>query len=390
MTGAADVVVIGAGAVGLAVARRLAAAGLGVIVLERDPAGAAASRVAAGMLVPRVEARAPGPFFELGLGARDGFPAFAAAVEEESGLRVDCRRDGLLAVPLDEEEETELARRFEWQRAAGLPVEELTRAEAAARWPGLELAPPWSGDEAPAFAEGRVFFLSDEAQVDGARLVEALLAACRRGGVDVRRGIAATGLSLERGRVRAVLAGDAAIPCGLVVNAAGAWAGTVAGWAGERLPVEPVRGEILGYETDLAPPHPVITSGQAYGLLRLDGRFLVGATVARDGWDATVTPTGQAWLEERAPSLRPDLARRRPVERRAGLRPGTPDHLPVIGFSRDTAGLFHAAGHYRNGILLAPVTAELAARAVAGEPAVGAEIAAFDPGRFAPRAEALA
>jgi glycine oxidase len=175
-----------------------------------------------------------------------------------------------------------------------------------------------------------------------------------------------------------------------VVNAAGAWAGAVARWAGERLPVDPVRGEILAYATHLTPPHPVITSGEAYGLLRADGRFLVGATVARDGWDDAVTEAGQAWLEGRAPSLRPDLASRRPAERRAGLRPGTPDHLPILGFSREAGGLFHATGHFRNGILLAPLTAELAARAVAGDPAVDADLAPFAPGRFAVRAETLA
>jgi glycine oxidase len=386
----ADAVVIGAGAVGLALARRLAADGLRVVVLEREGAGARASRTAAGMLVPRVEARAPGTFFRLALRARDGFAAYAAALESETGRAVDYRRDGLLAVPVDEEEETELARRFEWQRAAGLPVEELTRAEAAARWPALELPPPWSGDEAPAFAEGRIFHLPDEAQVDGERLVEALGEACRLAGVDLRRGTPATGLSLESGRVRAVDSPGGRISCELAVNAAGAWAGAVAEWAGERLPVEPVRGEILAYATRLTPPHPLITSGEAYGLLRADGRFLVGATVARDGWEDAVTEAGQAWLEERAPSLRPDLASRRPAERRAGLRPGTPDHLPILGFSREAGGLFHATGHYRNGILLAPLTAELAARAVAGDPAVDAELAPFAAGRFAVRAETLA
>jgi glycine oxidase len=385
-----DVVVIGAGAVGLACARRLAAAGRRVVVLEREPAGGQASRTAAGMLVPRVEASAPGTFFRFALRARDAFADFAAALEEESGARVDYRRDGLLAVPADEEEETELARRFEWQRAAGLPVEELTRSGAASRWPGLDLPPPWSGDEAPEFAEGRVFFLEDEAQVDGERVVEALLEACRRGGVDVRRGAAARGLRVEAGRVRAVRAGAEWIACEVVVNAAGAWAGAVAGWAGETVPVEPVRGELLAYATELSPPHPVITSGEAYGLLRGDGRFVVGATVARDGWEGAVTDAGQAWLEERAPGVRPDLARRRPAERRAGLRPGTPDHLPVIGFSRETQGLFHASGLYRNGILLAAATAELTARALAGDPRVEADLEPFSPARFAVAAETRA
>ncbi len=380
----ADVVVIGAGVVGLALARGLAGAGRRVIVLDREVRGAAASRAAAGMLAPRAEAGEPGLFFDVALASRRAFTPFAAELAVESGLELDYREDGLVALGLDVEEESELARRAEWQRAAGLAVEELTRAEAASRWPELVLPAAAPPGESPHFAEGRLFFFPDEAQVDPEQLVEALLASCRRRGVELLLGVEARGLRLERGRVEAVRVAGGEIACGLAIDAAGAWSGTVAGWAGETLPVEPVRGELLAFGTDLSVPRPIVTAGPAYALLREGGRLLVGATVERAaGFEAAPTPAGQAWLEAEAVALVPPLAGRLPAARWAGLRPGTPDGLPVIGFSTQVENLYHATGHFRNGILLAPVTAELALRDLEEAPGPVPAPGPFAPERFA-------
>jgi glycine oxidase len=380
-SGAVDVVVIGAGAVGLAISRRLAGTGRSVAVLDREVRGASASRSAAGMLAPRGEAREPGPFFDLALASRRAFGAFAAELVEESGIELDYREDGLVGLGRDAEEESELARRAEWQRAAGFVVEELTRAEAAARWPELAFpaAPP--PGESRRFAEGRLFFFPDEAQVDAEPLVDALLASCRARGVELGLGREARGLRIESGRVRAVRTAEGEVACELVVNAAGAWAGAVAGWTGEVLPVGPVRGELLAYATAFRAPRPVVAAGNAYALLRRGGRLLVGATVERAGFEARVTREGQAWLEAEAAALVPGLSGVPPAARWAGLRPGTPDDLPVIGFSPEIGGFYHAAGHFRNGILLAPATAELALAEI--EAGTNADASAFSPERFA-------
>jgi glycine oxidase len=377
------VVVIGAGVVGLALARRVAEMGRRVVVLDRDARGAAASRAAAGMLAPRFEAREPGPFFELALASRRAFGAFVRELVVESGVDVDYREDGLIALGLDADEETELARRAEWQRAAGLAIEELTRTEAASRWPELVLpAAPPTGESAR-FAEGRLFFFPDEAQVDAERLVDALLASCRKRRVELALGVGAEGFQTEGDRVTAVRIPDGEIGCGLVVNAAGAWAGTVAGWVGEALPVEPVRGELLAFATELRTPRPIVSAGSAYALLREGGHLVVGATVERAGFDSAPTPAGQAWLEAEAVVLVPSLAGRRPAARWAGLRPGTPDDLPVIGFSTAVENLYHATGHFRNGILLAPASAELALADLGGSTTGPTIPGPFAPERFA-------
>jgi glycine oxidase len=385
-----DAVVIGGGAVGLAIARRLARSGRGVAVLERDAAGGAvASRAAAGLLAPQAEARAPDAFFELALAARRRFPGFARALEEETGRSLGYRRDGLLAFALEREAESEIARRAEWQRAAGLAVEELTRAEVAARWPGLGLPPTGEGSEALRFAEGRLFYFPEEAQVDGGRMMDALLESCAAAQVDVLRGEEARGFSLDGDRVRGVRLREREVGCEIAINAAGAWAGGVAGWVGEALPVEPVRGEMLAYATRLGPRRPVLTAGGAYCLLQEGGRLLVGATVERVGFRAAITQEGQAWLERKAAALCPEVAGREPSARWAGLRPGTPDDLPVLGFSNEVRGLYHAAGHFRNGILLAPITAELVGGTLEGDASASAATAAFAPRRFAARAGAV-
>jgi glycine oxidase len=379
---AADVVVIGAGVIGLTLARRLAGAGRRVVVVDRAAGGGATSRAAAGLLAPRAEADEPGPFFDLALASRRAFRDFVAELAGETGLEPDFREDGLLALAFDVHEESRIARRAEWQRAAGLVVEELTRTDAASRWPDLVLGEAPAPGAAARFAEGRLFFFPDEAQVDPGRLVDALLAACRARGVELRLGVEAVGLRLAEGKVEAVSSSEGEIACGLAIEAAGAWAGAVAGWAGETLPVEPVRGELLAYVTRLTPPQPIVTAGPAYALLRDDRRLLVGATVERAGFAGAPTPAGQAWLEAQAAALVPSLAGKEPVARWAGLRPGTPDGLPVIGFSAEVENLYHATGHFRNGILLAPATADLAMRELEAAPGARPPPGPFTPERF--------
>jgi glycine oxidase len=383
-----DTLIIGAGVIGLSIAWAQARSGRRVAVLERETRPGAASRAAAGMLAPQAEAGAPDAFFELALRGRARFAGFAALLQDETGHCIDYRRDGLIAFAFDVDEESELARRAEWQHAAGLAVEELTRGEVGKRWPELELPETGALGDAPDFAEGRLFYFPEEAQVDGELLMEALVEACRRAGAEVWWGADARALSIEGNRVQAVRLETGELSCEVLVNAAGAWAGRIAAWAGEPLPVSPVRGQMLAFATDLRPPRPIVVDGQAYSLLRRSRSLLVGATVERQGYDSATTAEGRTWLEARAAALVPGLAGQQPTAHWAGLRPGTPDDLPILGFSREVRNLYHATGHFRNGLLLAPVTADLACAALNGEAEDEEAVAAFAPSRFLATAEA--
>lgn len=377
-----DVVVIGGGVIGLALARRLAGRGARVAVLDRDRVGALASRASAGMLAPQPEAEAPDAFLELGLRARAAYRSFAGELEAETGRALDYREDGLLALSFSVDAETELARRSEWQRAAGLRVEELAPVEGLRRWPALELPVGGGREDAARFGEGRLFWFPDEAQVDAPRLVEALVESCRGRGVDLLLAAEAIGFARDGRRVRGVLLRDREIPGEIVVNAAGAWAGHVAAWLGETLPVEPVRGQMIAFRTAARPPRPIVAAEDAYSLIRTDGRLLVGATVERVGYESSTTAAGQRWLEARAAALAPESMGVVPDSRWAGLRPGTPDGRPILGFSAEAPNVYHAAGHYRNGILLAHATAELVCGALEGDRAAVAAAEPFSPARF--------
>jgi glycine oxidase len=365
-----DVLVVGGGVIGCAIARRLAAAGVRTLLLERDQPGSHASWAAAGMLSPLAEADEPGPFLSLLLESRTLYPGLSAALLAETGIDVGYRDEGTLLVALTAGQEATLDARYRWQSAAGLPVERMTAGELREAEPALS----------PEVRAGLRF--AGDHQVDSRLLAKALWAAAEAAGAEVRLGSAVQGVIVERGAVAGVRTADGGrVDAGAVVIAAGSWAGTIEGLP-RPLPVMPVRGQLLAVHT--RPPlfRQVVHAPDVYLVPRGDGRLILGATMERAGFEEAVTAGGVLSLLAPALQVAPALRDAPLVEWWCGLRPATPDGLPILGPDPEVSGLHYATGHYRNGILLTPVTAEIVAAAILGVARRGAGPFAAD--RFGP------
>jgi glycine oxidase len=364
--------VVGGGVIGLAIAWRAAGAGMAVTVVDPAP-GRGASWAAAGMLAPVTEVHyGERPLLGLNLAAAARWPAFAAEVEEAAGRRVGYRPGGTLAVARDADDNAALEELYRFQLRCGLEVERLRSRECRQLEPGL----------APGI-RGGVLAPGDH-QVDNRALTQALLAACRRAGVRLVEGRVAE-LTLEGERVAGVvLATGERLAAGVVVLAAGCWSGRVGGVAAEALPpVRPVKGQLLYLRGPAEAPlcSRNVRGLEVYVVPRGDGRVVVGATVEEQGFDTRVTAGAVHDLLRAALELLPDVAELELAETVVGLRPGSPDNAPMLG-PAGPDGLVVATGHYRNGILLTPVTADAIAELLATG-RVPDLIAPFDPGRFA-------
>ena len=346
-----DVAIVGGGLIGLASALELARRGHKVCLVDRADA-AGASWAAGGILGPQSEVHAPSPMLELCRRSFALYPEFTQGLGSDVGFR-PC---GTLHLAFDEAEEAALTGLRRWQTEAGLRIEE-RRTDA-------RLA----------------LFFPDEGQVDNRRLVLALRESCLRAGVELRRAeVVAIEAAAGRDcfRLRAAGFGPDAeeIEARQVALCAGSWSGQLAS-----LPVTPVRGQAL--LLDAAPPDCVIFGGGGYAVPR-GGRTLIGATAENAGFDATPTAEGRAYLQAVAAKLLPGV--HPVVDHWAGLRPATPDKLPLLG--RLSGGVIVATGHYRNGVLLAPISAQIVAALVEGRPPP-VDLAPFDPLRYAAVTEA--
>lgn len=347
-----DVVVVGAGIIGAAVALELARRGASVTVIERGAVGEEASAAAAGMLSPQAEADGPSPFLELGLACRARYAEWVRAASEESGVRVDYRAGGVLNLALTAEDAAKLQARRDWQRPLGLETEWLGGDEAR------ELEPVLAEDLPGAL------FLPREAWVDSAALTQALAIAARRRGAQVVERTSVTGLAVTGGRVTGVTAGERRYDAGHVVIAAGAWASRIGGLPIPGDWVTPCRGQILAVR--LAKPrigHVLYTHG-SYAVPRGADELLVGTTVEQTGFDRQVTAGGIRSIVAGVARFAPAIEGAEVLRLAAGLRPESRDGVPVIGPLARLPGLVLAAGHFRNGILLAPLTGELVAEAI--------------------------
>jgi glycine oxidase len=369
--GAPRVVVVGGGVIGQAIAWRVAASGAEVVVVDPRP-GRAASWVAAGMLAPVAEA---GPGEEavtaLNRASAARWPAFAAALADASGLDPGYTTRGTLLVARDGDDVEELAQAARRHEAAGLPAERLRSREARQWEPAL--GPHVRG----------ALWLPDDHQVDNRAVLAALAEAGRRAGV---RTVARPATRLTGREV--VLDGGDRLAADVVVAATGAWPPPVE-VDGEpfAVPVRPVKGQILRLRATSTAVFPTrsIRALDCYIVPRRHGEIVVGATVEEQGYDTTVTAGGVLDLLRNAWEVVPGLAEAAFVEAIAGLRPGTPDNVPVIGRVGGDRGPVLALGHYRHGVLLAPLTADLVAGLVrdgttapAGDAAL---LAACDPYR---------
>jgi glycine oxidase len=354
-----DAVVVGGGAIGLCCAWRAVKRGARVLVVDRSRPPSGATRVAAGMLAPVGELAFGEPeLLRLTLTAAELYPEFVAELEAASGMSTGYARHGALHVALDRDEAAELRRIHDLQRSLGLGAEWLPPRLCRELEPGLT----------PAFNGG--VHAPNEAAVDPRLLTAALLGALAAEGVEVRDGVEVSEPLLRGERIEGVrTAVGEELHASTVVLAAGAWSG-VASWLPEeaRPAVRPVKGQIVELRSPdgRAPCERIVASERVYLVPRGDGRLIAGATVEERGFDTTVTAGGVHEVLREAYRLLPDVAEMELVEAMAGLRPGTPDNLPIVG-PGEIEGLVLACGHYRNGILLAPLTGEAVAGLIAGE-----------------------
>jgi len=353
-----DAVFVGGGVVGLSCAWRAAARGARVAVLERAEPPAGATNVAAGMLAPVGELTFGEPeLLELTLASMRLYPEFVADLETASGEATGYAECGALHVALDRDEAAQLRRRHDLQRSLELDAEWLAPRACRELEPGLT----------PSFNGG--VLAGGEASIDPRALARALAAAARAAGAELRTGTEVTEGLWEGERLAGVRTADGEEwRADNIVLANGAWSGASA-WLPEeaRPPVRPVKGEVveLGSRDGEPPCGRIVASERVYLVPRPDGRLIVGATVEEQGFDTTVTAGGVHELLREAYRLLPDVAEMELLGAIAGLRPGTPDNLPRIGPGA-VEGLTLATGHYRNGILLAPLTADRIATQLAG------------------------
>jgi glycine oxidase len=364
------VIVVGAGVIGLAVAWRARARGMEVTVLDREAAGRGTSYVAAGMLAPVAEVEfgeAGRRVLELGLRSAELWPAFAEQLQAAAGIDVGLMRTGTLLVARDADEARELDRQIALRDSLGLRTRRLRPSDAreleSALAPRVRLAL-----EAP-----------DDHSVDPRLVLAALREACESSGVQLREHASVVGIESDPsgGRVTGVTlaAGDrdgaGFLGAGQVVLAAGAWTGQIAGVPEQaQVPMRPVRGQLLRLRDRAGPGlvRRIVRFEGGYLVPRADGRYVLGATVEERGFDLEPAVGGVYELLREAHELVPGISELQIEELCVGLRPGTPDNAPAVGRG-GLDGLTWATGHYRNGILLAPLTAALVTGLLADEPA---------------------
>ena len=357
-----DVIVIGAGIVGLLTARDLARSGLSVRVFERGESGREATYAAGGILSPMPPWETPEPVTELADWSRARYAALVEELKEETGIDGEWIESGVLLFRDDPLEEEALA----WSRATGRPVEALSREEWLEREPAA--GRQWS----------RALLFSDIAQVRNHRLARALVKSVRNLGVNLSEHDEVQGFHVQGRRVSGVESRHVAAYAKAVVLCAGAWSDDLLRpWGGE-LSVRPIRGQMLWYDAEPGMLRHMLIDSTHYLIPRRDGVCIVGTTVEEVGFNKSTTVQAEMELQRAAARLCPQLKGRAPAGQWAGLRPACADGMPRIGAHPLVAGLYVNAGHYRNGIVLAPASARLMCELVRGEPTT------FDAAVYAP------
>jgi glycine oxidase len=369
-----DVVVVGGGVIGCSIAYFLSLAGARVTLLERGHLASGASGVAAGMLAPQVEAPFADAFFELALLGRAEHEPLAQTLLEDVGLDVEYRRTGILRVARTEAERADLERQFRWQSARHLNVEWVEQDDLGVREPLLK------GVAARMVAGG--LWLGDEGQVRGPRLVQALAAAALKRGARFREAMNVVDFELRGDRVTGVRTQAGVVEGDTVVLAAGVWSADLAARLGLGLPMTPVKGQILSLHALGRAPRQVLWSGECYLVPRPDGEIVLGATEEEGNYDTRPTVGGLNRLTEAALEVVPAVGGFSVDGFWAGLRPAAPDRYPIVGWSGVASNVFLATAHYRNGILLGPLTGKRVADHLLDGASLG-EFGPYGPERFA-------
>jgi len=366
-----DVVIVGGGLIGASIAFELASEKLRVGLLDSQQPGREASWAAAGMLSPAPESAQNTALVPLGRASLDQYPEFVAAAESASGKSTGYTRNGALEIFLPPSVSPERDERIALYRSLGIAAEPVSTSESAAG--------------KAARKDSGAIWLPDEATVEPRALFEAVLATAQQRGAKIESGRRVIGLLLEAGRCTGVLTEEEKIGAHHVVIAAGCFSTEIFS-RGSRMaryaPTRPVRGQIIAFRHGGAALETVLRSDRGYLVPRRNGTIVAGSTSEEAGFEKRVTLEGLRKIKEAAIELMPSLAEAQVLDSWSGLRPGTPDDLPSLGLT-DTPGLLMATGHYRNGILLAPVTAKLARGWILGERALPIDTSAFSPMRFA-------
>ncbi|MEP6787090.1 MAG: glycine oxidase ThiO [Acidobacteriota bacterium] len=373
-SGKCDILIIGGGVIGLSIARELHKCGVeNVTVLEKGICGEESSWAAAGMLGPQAEANEGGTFFCMTAASRDLYPDFAAELLEETGIDVELDRSGTLYLAFTDEDVAEVHLRFRWQRKAGLPVEHLSADDT-------RRAEPFISPE----LRGALFFPNDW-QVENRKLLIALRRYAELKGVEILENTNVERLIVDSGRVTGADTAAGPITAGQSVLATGAWTSLIKlGDLDMPLNIEPVRGQMIAFQTAKRLFQRVVYSRRGYIVPRMDGRILAGSTSENVGFDKSLTDAAVERLREMASEIAPSTASLEIADRWAGLRPHGADGLPILGSLDGIDGLFIATAHYRNGILLAPLTAKLVAdNLMGGKDSEYFEV--FGPDRFRSR-----
>lgn len=360
-----DVIVAGGGPVGAACAREIALGGRSVLILEPGGELGQGWRAAAGMLAPQIEAHDDAPLLELGLAGRELYTPLAAALRDSTGIDIGLWREGIAWVAADEAEAGELRSKCAWQRQHSHLADWLDAGEVQARW-------PWLGPTAGALWAAR------EGALEPVKLVSALLADAERVGVAIVQD-AVVAVDQRGDRVVGVVGRSGRYAAGDVIVAAGAWSASVEG-VPRPLAVAPVRGQMAAMPWPEGARRGIVYGHGCYLVARGD-EAIAGSTMEYVGFRPEVTSAGLARLFAGVTALCPTLTTASVKRTWAGLRPVTPDGLPIIGAEPRLAGLWYATGHGRNGILLAGITGLIVRQLLDGEPTVE-DIDAFAPSRF--------
>jgi glycine oxidase len=362
-----DAIIAGGGLIGSAIALELARNDLRVALFDAQDPGREASWASAGILSPAPENPGMISMVPFGKASLAMYPEFIELVEELSGIQTGYRANGTVEALFSGHVREELNTTVALHRGLGLKAEAISAQEAR------DLEPDLSEETEAAVLR------PDEASVDNRLLASALIEAANRIGVEIHAGKAVEAIWREGSECRGAVVRGEQISAKHTIVAAGSFSARIAG-AQEYAPVRPAKGQMVSLRCDSARIQRVLWSERIYVVPRNDGRILCGATVENAGFDKTVTASGIHANLDAAIELAPILARARVEDTWAGLRPDSPDHLPIIG-PTDVGGLLIATGHFRSGVLLTPITAKLIGEFIAGKtPSVAWE--KFSPMRF--------
>lgn len=346
-----DVLVIGGGVIGLSIAREIQKRGIKrITLLDKGCCGGEASWAAAGMLTPQAEADERNALFDLCCASRDLYPAFASELSAETGIDIELDRTGTLYLAFSEDDIFSINKRLDWQRKAGLSIELLSAVQ-------LRKVEPSISQKAM-----ECLLFPDDWQVENRKLVAALRSYAEKNGIKIRQNTSVEKLIAGNNGVVGAETAKERFTAEITIVATGAWTSLIKiGDAEMPFEVEPVRGQIVTFKPSEQMLKHVVCSAAGYLVPRRNGRILAGSTLEKVGFDKSFTDSAAASLSKMAVDIVPALGRFDLVDQWAGLRPFAVDGSPVLGTVDGLDGLYIATAHYRNGILLAPLTAKLIA-----------------------------